>query len=182
MWMVQQRARTAYNRPGPLCCPGYWKPTDRKGCGTVADNVAQQALNAQNLQRAIKLRVKGAHWSEIAEQCSFSSPAAALKAVGVAMAAATQRAEETADQMRDTANLQLDALLGEAWDMIESDAPYDEDGNQPDDRAVKLRAVDEARRLIEAKAKLNGVTAPKAETDDENDGIRIIGVAITDIV
>lgn len=145
-------------------------------------NVAKQAVAAENLTKAIKMRVRGAHWSEIADQCRYSSPAAALSAVGTAMAAATQRAAETADQMRDTANLQLDALLAEAWDMIESDAPYDEDGNQPDDRAVKLRAVDEARRLIEAKNKLNGVVAPKAEAGDENDGIRIIGVAVQDII
>lgn len=152
----------------------------------MADNIAQDVLDAQNLERAIKLRVRGAHWNEIAAQCQFSSPAAALKAVGEAMAAATQRATETADQMRDTANLQLDALMGEAWDMLEESAPetYDADGNPlvSDDRAVRLRAVDEVRRLIEAKAKLNGVTAPKADTDNDNDGIRIIGVAVTDVV
>lgn len=153
----------------------------------MADNVAQQTLDAQNLARAIKLRVRGAHWHEIAAQCGFTSPAAALAAVGRAMEEATQRATETADQMRDTANMQLDALLSEAWDMIEERAPetYDAEGNalSTDDRAVRLRAVDEARRLIESKAKLNRLN-DKPEQDDggEQGGIRIIGVAVEDII
>lgn len=152
----------------------------------MADNVAQQTLDAQNLARAIKLRVRGAHWNEIAAQCDFSSPAAALAAVGRAMEEATQRANETADQMRDTANMQLDALLSEAWDMIDERAPetYDADGNplSSDDRAVRLRAVDEARRLIESKAKLNGVKPPEQDPEQDQGGIRIIGVAVEDII
>jgi AraC-like DNA-binding protein len=152
----------------------------------VADNVAQQTLDAQNLERALKLRVRGAHWNEIAQQCGFTSPAAALAAVGRAMEEATQRATESADQLRDTANLQLDALLGEAWDMIDERAPdvYDADGNpvSTDDRAVRLRAVDEARRLIESKTKLNGVKPPEQDPDRDQSGIRIVGVMIEDII
>lgn len=150
-----------------------------------SDNVAAELLAQQRLDRAMKLRVRGAHWSEIADKCGFTdsegrpSPAAALRAVGDAMAAATLRAEETADTMRDTANLRLEHLLSETLDMLDADAPaiYDENGNEltPDDRAVKLRAVDEARRLVESITKLNGVTAPKADDDSQgNGGIRII--------
>jgi hypothetical protein len=71
--------------------------------------------------------------------------------------------------------------------MIEERAPetYDADGNplSSDDRAVRLRAVDEARRLIESKAKLNRLN-DKPEQDPEQDqgGIRIIGVAVEDII
>lgn len=151
----------------------------------MADNIAQEVLDAQNLDRAVRLRVKGAHWDEIAARCGFSSPAAALRAVGEAMAAATQRATETADQMRDTANLQLDSLMREAWTMLEESAPetYDAEGNPlvSDDRAVKLRAVDEIRRLVESKAKLNKLDARQSEADDSS-GIRILGVAISDVV
>ncbi len=143
------------------------------------DNVAAELLAQQRLDRAMKLRVRGAHWSEVADKCGYDSPAAALRAVGDAMAAATLRAEETADTMRDTANLRLEHLLSETLDMLDADAPaiYDENGNEltPDDRAVKLRAVDEARRLVESITKLNGVTAPKADDDSQgNGGIRII--------
>lgn len=153
----------------------------------MSENVAQQAVSAASLDRAIKLRVRGAHWGEIAAQCGYPSPGAALRAVGEAMAAATQRAEETADQMRDAANLQLDALLGEAWKMIEAEAPdvYDAEGNllPADDRPVRLRAVDEARRLIESKAKLNRLTdkAPPEEDPDDS-GIRVIGIDPADVV
>lgn len=143
----------------------------------MTDNIAEELLAQQRLEKAVRLRVKGAHWSEISRACGYSSPAAALRAVGEAMEAATQRADETADTMRNTANLQYDALMGEAWAMLEADAPdvYDKEGNPvtPDDRGVRLRAVDEIRRLVEAKTKLNGVGAPEAEESD-NTGIRIV--------
>lgn len=150
------------------------------------DNIAEAALAADRLRAAIRLRVRGAHWNEIADRCGFPSPAAALRAVGQAMAEATMRAEETADQMRDTANLRLEHLLGQTLDMLDADAPetYDSEGNPTgpaDDRAVKLRAVDEARRLVESLAKLNGVKAPEAEERDDS-GIRIIGVSIQDLI
>lgn len=145
--------------------------------------IAQEVLDQQNLDRAIRLRVRGAHWSEIADACNFSSPAAALRAVGTAMADATRRTEETADQMRDTANLRLEHLLKSTLDMLDADAPtaYDPDGNEltPDDRAVKLRAVDEARRLVSDITKLNGVDKPVKDPNGGDDvpTIRIIGMS-----
>jgi hypothetical protein len=145
---------------------------------TMADNIAEDLLAAQQLERAVRLRRDGANWIEVATACDYPSPRAALAAVGAAMAEATARAEMTADQHRDEANLQLEHLLGETLVMLRADAPlnYDEHGNQitPDDRAVKLRAVDEARRLIESKLKLNGVTAPKGEDEATSKGIRIV--------
>lgn len=145
----------------------------------MEENVAAELLAQQRLDRAVKLRVRGAHWSEIAASCDFASPAAALRAVGDAMAEATRRAEETADQMRDTANLRLEHLLSETLDMLDGDAPvtYDADGNEQvsDDRAVKLRAVDEARRLVADITKLNGVLPPKTEDlGAAAGGIRIV--------
>lgn len=145
----------------------------------MSDSIAQDALDAARLEQALKLRVLGAHWDEIARTCGYPSPKAALTDVGRAMGAATQRAEETADSMRDTANLRLEHLLRQTLGMLAEETPerYDEDGNPlaSDDRAVKLRAVDEARRLVESITKLNKLDAP------ENDGdgplrIEIVGI------
>lgn len=157
-----------------------------------SDNVAAELLAQQKLERAMRLRIRGAHWSEVAAKCDYldatGKPSAvmALRAVGDAMAKATARAEETADTMRDTANLRLEHLLSETLDMLDAEAPatYDQDGNEltPDDRAVKLRAVDEARRLVESIAKLNGVTAPKTEDDSGIPTIRIVGLDPKDLV
>jgi hypothetical protein len=151
-----------------------------------SENIAQEALDANRRERAIKLRVRGAHWSEIRDACGYPSASAALRDVGEAMAEATMRAEETADSMRDTANLRLESLLKSTLSMLDQDAPvrYDDEGNElaDDDRAVKLRAVDEARRIVESITKLNGVAAPKAEPDQDDSGIRIVGVRIEDIV
>lgn len=152
----------------------------------MADNIAEDLEDAVRLKRATELRKLGANWAEIATTCGYGSPAAALRAVGTAMAQATLRAEMTADQMRDEANLRLEYLFGEAVGMIAADpkSTYDENGNEieGDDRAVRLRAVDEARRLIEAMAKLNGVTAPKDGQTDGVPTIRIIGIDPNDIV
>lgn len=150
------------------------------------DNIADDLLAAQNLDRAVKMRRDGANWSEVARECNYASPRAALAAVGKAMAEATSRAEMTADQHRDEANLQLEHLFAETLKMLRADAPesYDSEGNPiaTDDRAVKLRAVDEARRLVESKLKLNGVTAPKAEDSDTVQTIRIVGLDPRDLV
>ncbi len=151
----------------------------------MADNIADAALAADKVRRAIELRTRGAHWGEIATACGYTTPGAALQAVGNAMADATQRASETADMMRDTANLRLESLLRSTLTMLDADAPvtYDQDGNEnsPDDRAVKLRAVDEARRLTESIVKLNGVKPPEEKERDES-GIRIIGIAVEDLI
>lgn len=151
----------------------------------MSDNIAQDALDASRRTQAIRLRVRGAHWSEIAAACGYPSAAAALRDVGEAMAAATMRAEETADSMRDTANLRLEHLLKNTLDMLDQDAPetYDAEGNPltSDDRAVKLRAVDEARRLVESITKLNGVKPPEAEERDDS-GIRVVGIDPSDLI
>lgn len=154
---------------------------------TVADNIADDLLAAQQLERAVRMRRDGANWIEVAQSCGFPNARAALIAVGAAMAEATARAEMTADQHRDEANLQLEHLLSETLGMLREDAPetYDADGNPlvADDRAVKLRAVDEARRLIESKLKINGVIPPKAENEGKNVAtIRIVGIDPKDIV
>lgn len=151
-------------------------------------NVARDVLEAERLERAIKLRVRGAHWDEIARACGFPSPASALRVVGDAMAAATRRAEETADSMRDTANLRLESLLRSTLDMMDEAAPetYDNEGNPTgpaDDRAVKLRAVDEARRLVGDLAKLNGIaTPPKDDEANKIPTVRIIGIDPSELV
>lgn len=144
----------------------------------MGDNIADDLLAAQQLDRAVQLRRDGANWTEVAKACGYSSPRAALAAVGAAMAAATARADMTADQHRDEANLRLDHLLGETLRMLKEEAPdtYDNEGNPvaTDDRTVRLRAVDEARRIVESQLKLNGVAAPKAEDETASTGIRII--------
>lgn len=150
----------------------------------MADSIADDLVAAQNLEQAVKMRCKGATWPEIAAACGYTDddgnpiPSAALRAVGAAMAAATLRAEMTADQYRDEANLRLDHLLAESLKMSRSErhVTFDENGNEivQDDRSVRLKAVDEARRLIEAQLKLNGVGAPKPDDQADTGGIRVI--------
>lgn len=150
-------------------------------------NVAEQALEDNRLDKAIRLRVRGANWAEIASECGYPSPASALRAVGEAMKQASQRAAETADQMRDTANLRLEHLLSQTMTMLHEEAPdrYDEDGNplDVDDRAVKLRAVDEARRLVADLAKMNGYEKPAVQAEEKRLlKVEIVGIDPSEIV
>lgn len=190
-----QRSPEPY-KLGASCCPG---PCDTGRDGRpahewnewtgadVADNIAEQALAAERLRTAIDLRARGAHWQEVCDACGYSSPAAALRAVGAAMAAATQRAEETADSMRDTFTLRMGHLLGETMKMLHAEAPqsYDNDGNPTgpeDDRAVRLRAVDEARRLLESQAKMDRLYDKNAGDTTETLTVRIVGIDPSEII
>lgn len=151
----------------------------------MADNIAQDVLDAQNLAEAVRMRAAGHHWTEVAKACHFASPQAALKAVGEAMAEATMRADATVEQYRDEANLRLEGLLKDTLAMLGQDAPetYDADGNPQftDDRAVKLRAVDEARRLVADIVKLNGADQQSEEKDGAAQ-VLVVGVNVEDIV
>lgn len=152
---------------------------------TRGTSIAQEVLDAQRLDKAVKMRVKGALWSEIAQVCGYPSPASALRDVGRAMAAATQRAEETADMMRNTFRMRYDAIVAEAWSLYDDTAPetYDADGNPlvSDDRAVKLRALDEIRRATEATIKLEGLKPPESETEKAA-VIKVVGISVDQIV
>jgi hypothetical protein len=149
-------------------------------------NVAEEASAADRRDRALKLRIRGAHWNEIAKRCGYPSPGAALKDVGEALIDSARRAEESADQLRATLMLSYQALTGEAWDVIDgasSDAPpYDpEGGSAPDERMVKLRAIDEVRRLTEAQSKLSGLDKQREVTETPL-RVEIVGVDPEDIV
>lgn len=157
-------------------------PPVRKGNKVSDDNVARQMLAAVQVDKAMKLRARGAHWGEVAEACGYSSPGAALRAVGEAMKAATARAEMTADQLRDEANLRLENLLREALDMIPQETFYGEKGQELDDRAVRLRAVDEARRIVESLAKLNRLHEKDESSDSNNLRIEIVGLDPLDLI
>lgn len=67
--------------------------------------------------------------------------------------------------------------------MTGEQAVYDADGNMQDDRAVRLRAIDEVRRIVESKAKLNRL----GEKPKDDDGVapmtvRIVGIDPADLV
>lgn len=145
-------------------------------------DVAKQMLAAVQAEKAMRMRVKGAHWREVADACGYSSPAAALKAVGEAMKAASLRAEMTADEMRTEATLRLESLLSSAIEMIEPETFYGEKGQELDDRAQRIRAVATAQKIIMAMAKLNGIDKPEEEQSEEIPTVRIIGIDPSEII
>ena len=152
-------------------------------------SIAQETLDAVNLARAVRMRVRGVPWRKVADECEFPSVRACVEAVGKARAEAVARAEQTVDDYRDEAVLRYEFLLGEAMGMIEADPQpkFDKEGIEigtEDDRAVRLRAVDESRRLTEALAKLHGADKPEAAEDDGDEPltVRVIGINPADLV
>lgn len=148
-------------------------------------NVAEQAIDAQRAVKAAHMRRRGAHWNEIADRLGYPSPAAALKAVDGYRTAAESEAAESAEMLRHTANGQLDDLVAAAWGILDSAGDVDLDGNVSPQTAaaVQLRAVDELRRLVEAKVKLNGAEVKAAvEVSAEPDRIELIGLDPRDVV
>lgn len=144
-------------------------------------NVAKQMLAAVQVDKAMKLRASGAHWREVADSCGYASPAAALKAVGEAMKAATLRAEQTADEMRAETQLRLEALLNDALGMIAPEVFYGEKGNELDDRPHRLKAVDTARRIVADLTKLNGLDKAEEEVQAAP-MVQVIGIMPEDLV
>jgi hypothetical protein len=138
-------------------------------------NIADDALRATQLKKAVRLRSRGAHWNEVAEACGYPSPAAALRAVSEAMRDATARAEQTADDYRNEAELRLSSLLRDTLDMLDYEDP------ERDDRLTRLRAVDEARRLIADLGKIQGIDKIEAEPSDALK-VQIVGLTPEDLI
>jgi hypothetical protein len=145
-------------------------------------NVAKQMLAAVQVDKAVRLRAAGAHWREVADQCGYSSPAAALKAVGAAMQAATLRAEQTADDMRAETQLRLESLLGDALGMIAAETFYGDKGQELDDRPHRLKAVETARKIVADLTKLNGLDKPAETAPEDVPTIRVVGVDPSEVV
>lgn len=150
------------------------------------NNIAADALAASRREQAVRLRARGATWPEIVRACGYDSPSQALRDVGAAMAEATMRAELTADQMRDEASLRLDVLFNEAMQLVGTETTLNLDGEPvgTDGRLITLRAIDEARRIVMDKAKMDGIAAP-AKAEEEKAGpmrIEIVGVDPSELI
>jgi len=145
-------------------------------------NVAQQLLDSVRVDKAVRMRAGGANWREVADECGYGSPAAALKAVGAAMKAATLRAEQTADEMRAETQLRLESLLSDALSMIGAETFYGEKGQELDDRPHRLKAVETARKIVADLTKLNGLDKPEEAAPEDAPVVRVIGISLEDIV
>ncbi|MBE4761732.1 hypothetical protein [Streptomyces caniscabiei] len=125
----------------------------------------------------LKLRREGVRYDDDrVGALGYSSPSDARKDFHRALEA--HRAEEAAEVgiYRQQENERLDALLEAAWPRATQPSPvFDKDG-EVIDHALDLRAVDTVIRLIDRRAKLNGLDMPvKAEVSGPGGGALQIG-------
>jgi hypothetical protein len=122
--------------------------------------------------KLLQLRRQGVRYDdERVEALGYSSPDAARKDVSRALEA--HRIAEAAEvsAYRQQENERLDALLEAAWPQATSPSPVFNKDGEVIDHALDMRAVDTVLRLMDRRAKLNGLDMPvKAELSGPDGG------------
>jgi hypothetical protein len=113
----------------------------------------------------LKLRRQGVRYDdERIEALGYSSPNAARRDLTRALEAHRKEEEAEVAVYRQQENERLDALLEAAWPRATQPSPvFDKEGNVIGEE-LDMRAVDTVLRLMDRRAKLNGLDMPaKAE-------------------
>lgn len=111
--------------------------------------------------KLLELRREGVRYDdERVEALGYSSPDAARKDLHRALEAHRNAEAAEVSIYRQQENERLDALLEAAWPRATQPSPvFDKEGNVVD-HALDMRAVDTVLRLMDRRAKLNGLDAP----------------------
>lgn len=122
--------------------------------------------------KLLKLRREGVPYDDPRiEELGYSSPNAARKDLVRALQA--HRDEEAAEVSiyRQQENERLDALLEAAWPRATQPSPVLDKDGEVIDHVLDMRAVDTVLKLMDRRAKLNGLDMPtKAEVTGANGG------------
>jgi len=112
-------------------------------------NKSNKAKALARGERALRLRIEGATYRQIAADLSCSA-ATAYRDVSSALAEIASSRSEQAEELRALQSARLDALLVAVWDTAE---------------AGDVKAIDRVLRIMERRARLHGIDAqppPKA--------------------
>lgn len=140
--------------------------------------ISQRALrNHERDLRALKLRQTGMSYTDIARACGFKSKQNAFAAVKTLI---NRHEAESVEELRAIENLRIDALQEMIWpDVTPPDAETFERMDTKALIAAKaslLETVDRVLRIMERRAKLNGLDAP-VQTENKNiDEVRVVFV------
>lgn len=132
----------------------------------MAANKAKQADTSERRSKAIKLRLAGLDWTEIAQRLDYASRGAA--ATDVSRALEQNRKEESTlvDELRQTETLRLDRLMAGLW---------------PKAAAGNVRAAEAALKIIDRRCKLWGLDMRSAAETDPSAALSLIGNIMTAI-
>ncbi|MEU8469580.1 hypothetical protein AB0F30_16930 [Streptomyces sp. NPDC029006] len=120
----------------------------------------------------LKLRREGVRYDdERVEALGYSSPDAARKDLHRALEAHRDAEAAEVSIYRQQENERLDALLEAAWPRATQPSPvFDKEGNVISEE-IDVRAIDTVLRLMDRRAKLNGIDMPaKAEVTGAGGG------------
>lgn len=109
-------------------------------------DMGQQAATARRRVDAVKLRIAGATYSEIARQLGYADKASAFKDIQRALEQARQELEDAAAVLRTLEVARLDQLTLALWGQA---------------MAGDVKSVDAIRRLSESRRRLLGIDAPE---------------------
>ncbi|MEU1078158.1 hypothetical protein ABZ404_36830 [Streptomyces sp. NPDC005878] len=126
---------------------------------------AETAAVAARRTKLVQLRRRGVRYDDPAIlELGYSSSQHASKDMERALEQALDEQRLEASLFRQQENERLDALLDAVWDRATSPSPvFDKEGIQISEE-VDLKAVDTVLKLMDRRAKLNGLDAPvKAE-------------------
>jgi hypothetical protein len=129
--------------------------------------------------KLLQLRRQGVRYDdERIEALGYSSPNAARRDLTRALEAHRKEEEAEVAVYRQQENERLDALLEAAWPQATKPQPVLDKEGEIIAMAVDMRAVDTVLRLMDRRAKLNGLDMPaKAELTGANGGPLQLGPA-----
>lgn len=140
---------------------------------------AQQALTAERRTQLFRLRLQGVKYDDARILAlGYSSPGAASKDLirGLQSRRDDEAAEASVYQQQE--NERLDSLLEAVWNKATTPSPvFDREGMEVA-REIDLKAVDNVLKLMDRRARLNGLDMPvKAELSGPNGGAMRVGPA-----
>ncbi|GAA2770286.1 hypothetical protein [Streptomyces showdoensis] len=147
-------------------------------------SLAEQAEVAARRADLIRLRLRGVPFNDHRIlDLGYASPGAASKDLIRALEAHRDDAAAEASVYRQQENERLDALLDAVWRQATTERPvYGKDG-QFIGNEVDMRAVDTVLKLMDRRAKLNGLDAPvKTEVSGPGGGaVRLDHVGLAEL-
>jgi hypothetical protein len=129
---------------------------------------AQRPQIAQRRTQAAQMRLEGKSWAHIAEALGYSTPAAACQDLGRAIEQHLRDQAEAVETLRQLELARLDALQATAWDVMtrkhitvsHGKIVQDETGQALEDDGPTLQAIDRVVRIMERRARLEGLDSP----------------------
>lgn len=117
-----------------------------KGVHTTADDPAYQTTVARTREKAIRMRLQGRRWDEIAEECGYNSGGYAREMVSKVLKDSTESFEEAREEYRAVELARLNEMIRSHWAQAVS--------------GENLKAAELVLKIIDRIARITGTEQP----------------------